>query len=121
VRRNVGLVTAAIGVAGVGVGTVFYFKAKGDNDEAKKLCPSGNGCTTSDIVHHGNLVDSVKTERLVAYLGWGLGSAAFLTGAVLFFTSPEAPSGAGASRRVRLGVAPLARGGYVGVLSGVFE
>lgn len=120
-RRNAGLVTAGVGVVGLGVGTVFYFKAKGDNDDAKKICPAGDGCATSDIARHGDLVDSVKTERLVAYLGWGLGSAALVTGAVLFFTAPQASASAGVSRKLRVGVAPLARGGYVGVLSGVFE
>jgi hypothetical protein len=119
-RRNVGLVTAAVGVVGLGAGTVFYFKAKGDNDDAKKICPTSDACTSGDISRHGDLVDSVKTERLVAYLAWGIGGAALVTGAVLYFTTPEAPSGASSARRLQLGVAPLPRGGYVGVLSGAF-
>jgi hypothetical protein len=119
-RRTIGLVTAGVGLLGLGVGTLFYVKAKGNNDDAKAICPSGTNCAAADIHEHGRLVDDVKTERTISYVALGIGGAVVIGGAVLYFTAPkDKPSARRPS--LRLALAPLPEGGCVGFVGGTLQ
>jgi hypothetical protein len=118
-RRSLALVVAGAGVVGLGAGTFFYFKARGNNEDAKGICRSNTDCAAADIRKHGELVDDVKTERTVSYVALGVGAAALVGGAVLYFTAPKpSPSGSAARLPLRFAVTPLPEGGYVGFVRG---
>jgi hypothetical protein len=95
-QRTIGLVVAGIGVAGVGVGSFFALSAKGTYDDSNE-----NGRCTNNVcgAEGKSLRDDAESKALVATIAMGVGAAAIVAGAVLFFTAPRsravavAPSG----------------------------
>ena len=119
VVRSTGLFTTrrkyAIGVGGaslVGVvaGVVLGESAKGKQNDAFKLCPHpATPCTHAD--QSNALLESAHSRALQANVAFGIGAAAAVGAAVLWFTSvPDAES----SRRVR--VVPRVAPGETGVI-----
>ncbi|HWZ89700.1 MAG TPA: hypothetical protein VNW92_12640 [Polyangiaceae bacterium] len=76
---------AGLGVASVGLGTVLAIEYKSKNDDAKVICPSGMGCTASEIDSHSALVSDAKSFRTWSFVGFGVGGAALVGAAVLYF------------------------------------
>lgn len=77
-----GWITTGIGIAGVGVGSVFGLMAlqkKGDADsECKDLACSSDGMKA---------VEDGRSHALISTIGFGVGAAGLLTGIILFATS----------------------------------
>ncbi len=92
-----GLVVGAIGVVGLGVGTVFGLRAISKNDEAKEVCPRGNVCDEERGV---DLTDDAKSAALVSNIGIGVGAAALVGGVVLYLTAPSSQTALSVSPRV---------------------
>lgn len=83
------LLPVAIAGAGAGAlvfGTIFASKYGSKNDDAKAVCPQGVGCSRSQVEAHAKLVDEAKTARTWGFVGFGVGGAALVTAAVLYFT-----------------------------------
>jgi len=104
---------AALGVAGVGVvalaaGAVFGMQAKSLKNEAFDLCPDPNmACANAAEAQEKN--DSGHSKATIANISFGIGGAAVIGAAVLWFTgAPKATS-------ERVGVHPTLAPGYSGV------
>lgn len=85
-QRTLGLVVGGVGLVGIGVGTVFGLTAIAKNDDAKALCPRGDRCDDPEGVE---LTEDAKDAATVSNVAFGLGAAALVGGAVLYFTAPS--------------------------------
>jgi hypothetical protein len=87
--RTVGLITAGVGIVGVGVGTVFSFTAKDRYDESNQSghCRPDNSC---DSVGKQDRSDA-NALALAATVAMGAGAAVLIGGAVLYFSAPKGP------------------------------
>ena len=83
---------AGLGVVALGVGTLFGLRYKSKNDEAKAICPSSSGCSAVEIDQHSHLLSDAKAYRTGAFIGFGVGGAALISAAVLYF-APKRNSG----------------------------
>jgi hypothetical protein len=122
-QRILGVTVAGVGAAGLAFGivqAVAYLKHHG---EAKDLCPTSTNCSNAEIVKHEELVDSSKRERVFAAVGGGVGGAALLAGAYLYFSAPSVPDRSSKHRAsAALDFAPNldGRGGFGATLRGRF-
>jgi tetratricopeptide (TPR) repeat protein len=89
-RRTIGLVVGGVGLAAVAVGGVFAGLTKSKDKTADGLChggSDGNSCADdTEKQKYEDAVADAKRFRTFAYVGFGVGGAALITGAVLFFT-----------------------------------
>ena len=94
--KTLGLVIGAAGVVAIGVGGVFAALTKSEDKEAASLCTRGaqqNQCADpAEKAAYESHTSSAKTDALGAYLGFGIGGAALITGAVLILTSKPSTS-----------------------------
>jgi hypothetical protein len=74
------------GIGGIGAGTLFGLTYLSKNNQAKDICPNNVGCSDSDVARHASLVESAKTARLGAYLGFGLGTASIAAATIYYAT-----------------------------------
>jgi hypothetical protein len=84
-RKYVGIGTAAVGVALVGVGTVFGVMALGKNSDATPFCGKNgvaNDCTSPGVNDRSTAV----TDGTVSTVLIGVGAAAVVGGVVLWLT-----------------------------------
>jgi len=79
-------VAIVAGIGGIGAGTIFGLMYLSKNGNAKDVCPGNTDCSESDIARHESLVDSAKTARLGAYLGFGLGTASIAAATIYYAT-----------------------------------
>lgn len=100
-QRIFGIVSAGVGVVGIGVGTAFGLTAKSKKSDAEQLCPGDHYCDDQRGVDRWNDAKAAGNLATVGFIVGGLGLAG---AAVLWFTdkqhSPEQP-------RVGLGVGGL--------------
>lgn len=92
---------AGVGVAAVGLGTGFALVSRSKNNSAEAICPSSTDCTRAQIYNHGAYLEDAKTFRTWSYVGFGVGGAALIGAAVLYFAPTSRASSAG------LGAAPF--------------
>jgi hypothetical protein len=83
-QRAAGLVVGGIGIAGIAAGAVFGILTVNKRDDAAAHC-AGSACDAQGVQSH----DDAQSLGLVSTLGFGLGAAALVTGAVLYFTAPR--------------------------------
>ncbi|MBI4705240.1 MAG: hypothetical protein HY744_29380 [Deltaproteobacteria bacterium] len=117
VKTVLGVVLTGVGVAGVGVGTVFGVMAIGNEKDLRTLCP-GSVCQKPEAI------DSHKKAQRNANIstaGIGVGAASAIAGIVLLIVGdrPEAERGADAAQSARI-VPVLGPGGGGLSLSGSF-
>lgn len=84
-QRALGLVTAGVGVVGIGVGAFFGVRAIQKNKDAKDLCPD-NQCTSQKGL---TLTDNAKHAATISNIAFGAGAAVLATGVVLYLTAPS--------------------------------
>jgi len=113
--KAVGL--AALGVGALTLGTSMGFRYKSANDNAKKICPTGHGCSEGEILEHQRLLDRASLNRTISYIGIG-GGVACLAGAAIVYAldRPKKTSSAKLHALPALGES----GFYGGVVSGAF-
>ncbi len=90
-QQVTGLVLGGVSVAALATGTVFAIQSNSDNNEALALCrtqtASGDRCDGPDEhERHRKLVADAKRELVLAYVGFGVGAAAAVTGIILVVT-----------------------------------
>jgi hypothetical protein len=78
--RTASYLLGGVGVAAIGVGVVFGLRASDKDEQAKSDCPSS--CVTPEAA---DLNESARTSALIANISYGVGAAALLTGAYLWF------------------------------------
>ncbi len=116
-RTAYALSLTGLGIASLGIGTVLSVEYQSKNDDAKAICPSSVGCSASDIDNHSGLVSDAKTFRTWSFVGFGVGGAALVGAAVLYF----APASSG-ERASSFTAAPFVAGNgtWGAVASGKF-
>jgi hypothetical protein len=107
-QRTAALVTAGLGVVGVGVGSWLGLAAISDRNASNERC-SGGFCTQEGLDDDGKAHDKA-TGSTIAF---AVGGAALVVGAVLWFAAPSRlrDDRGEASQGVRVGAAPAAGGG----------
>jgi hypothetical protein len=104
-----------VGVAALAAGGAFAALTKSKDDAADKLCHadgSDNTCTDDTEKHkYDETVSAAKRYRTFAYVGFGVGAAALVTGTVLFFTA------SGGGEKAALSVSPVVGPGVGGVIA----
>lgn len=88
-QRTVGLALAGLGLAGVGVGAYFGVQTLDRSDAARQACPSSPCSDRAGV----DLNEEAKRSGLLSTVGFAVGGAALITGAVLFFTAPKSERG----------------------------
>jgi serine/threonine-protein kinase len=83
-QRTVGLLIGGAGLASVAVGTVFALKANSTRDELAQACPAA--ACPADMLE---IVDKSRQQARAATVFFGLGAAALVGGAIVYFTSPS--------------------------------
>ncbi len=85
-RRTVALIVGGVGVVGLGIGTVFAIQAKSKYDDSLAHCTEEdkNKCFDEGVRLRGE----ARSAGNVATVAMGIGGAALIAGAVLFFTAP---------------------------------
>ncbi len=103
-RRTLAVIVGGAGIVGIGVGTVLGLSAKSTFDDADAECNADGFCTREGVA----LRDDAVSRGNVATVVFGVGSAALIGGAVLWFTAPsETDTAARApAARMQLGVGP---------------
>jgi len=96
--QTTGLILGGAGIVGLGVGAFFGLGAMSDNNTAKDYC-SGNACTDQKGV---DAAKDASGKATISTIGFGVGSALLVTGAVLMIaggrsTAERPPSVAGLS------------------------
>ncbi len=82
-QQTLGLVSAGVGVVGVGVGTFFGIRAISRNNKAEDHCPKGDLCNDQEGV---DLTNRAHKDATIANIGFIAGGVLLATGAVLYFT-----------------------------------
>jgi serine/threonine-protein kinase len=95
-QRTTAYVLGGVAGAGIIVGSIFGLRAISKNKDAETHCPSGYRCDDAD---GPALADDARSAARVSNIAFGVGAAALVGGAVLFFTSPK-------SSQVAYGVSP---------------
>jgi hypothetical protein len=86
-QRYVGVAAIGVGLAGIGVGTVFGLRARAQNDDSAEHC-SGNTCTAAGVA----LRDDALESATVSTAAFGAAAALLVGGTVLFATAPSKTS-----------------------------
>jgi hypothetical protein len=98
-QRAAGLVTGAVGLAGLIVGTTFGLIARSDNNDAKSDCPTDSTCTPLGVTS----TTSARHAATASTIAFVAGGALTATGLVLYLTAPST-----SPRSVdRLGLSPI--------------
>jgi hypothetical protein len=89
-RRDVGLAIGAVGVVGIGVGTIYGLLAFAKKQEIENKCPPSQGCPSqqeyNDALDAKAQRDAASTVATVAFAVGGIGVA---TGLYLVLTAPS--------------------------------
>ncbi|WP_437758138.1 tetratricopeptide repeat protein [Sorangium sp. So ce1389] len=80
--RLLGLIVGGAGVVGLGVGTFFGVKAISKNGDAEAYCKGGSTCEDRRGV---TLTEEASSAATVSNIAFGVGAAAAVGGAVLYF------------------------------------
>ena len=89
-QKVAGYIVGGVGIAGLAVGTIFGLRVLSKNDDSDAICPTGQLCSPQDQAKYHSTVDDARSARTLSLLGFGLGGAALVTGAVLILTAPKA-------------------------------
>jgi tetratricopeptide (TPR) repeat protein len=85
-QRTAGLISAGVGVVGVGLGTVFGLQASGNWSDAKEECQAyPYECSQKGL----DLRSDAKSQATLSTVGFIAGGALLGLGAVLYFTAPS--------------------------------
>lgn len=103
--RTIGIVTAGIGVVGIGVGSYLGLSAKSDYDDAKRACV-GNGCYDAEY----DRIESARSQGTAATVVFIAGGALLATGTVLFFVAPSGSAEQSAASTIRVETVGLGPG-----------
>jgi hypothetical protein len=90
-QRTIAFAVGSAGVIGIGLGTFFGLRAISRNKDAETHCPRGFQCNDPE---GPILASDAKDAARLSNITFGVGGAALIGGAVLYFTSPRPKEGA---------------------------
>jgi hypothetical protein len=91
-QRTAGFIVGAVGVVGLGVGTIFALTAKSRYNASLDNCPTSKDVCNADGVSKR---DDARSAGNIATVALGIGGAALVTGAVLVLTASSGGSQTG--------------------------
>jgi len=107
-QRTIGIVVGGIGVVGLAAGTVFWINYNSKNEEASNVCrETPTNCPATDLQRNSDLKEQAQSNLTLSYVGFGVGGAALVGGAVLYLTAPS-----GAARNGWRAAPLVGRGAY---------
>jgi hypothetical protein len=86
-KRKIAVGLAAGAVAGIAVGIVFGRQSKAKQDDANALCPQPDSCAQADQANA--LIKDARSSAIRADIAFGIGGAAAIGAAVLWFTGAQ--------------------------------
>jgi serine/threonine-protein kinase len=89
-RRKLGLIMGGVGVVGIGAGVVFGLSARSAFARADEECGGDVGDCRGDATSAADAIDAANSSALLSNIGFGVGAAALVGGAVLYLTAPKA-------------------------------
>jgi hypothetical protein len=84
-QRIAGASLVIVGLAGVGVGTLFGFLSRSKHDDADPHCDGSNRCDAAGL----GLRDDAFRDGTISTVAFAAGGAAALTGAILWLAAPK--------------------------------
>ena len=84
-KRTVGFIVGGVGIAALGVGTVFGLRALSKWSDAKSHCPSSDACEPDAA----SLKDSATSAAWISDIGLGLGVVGLAVGTYLVVTGSK--------------------------------
>ena len=109
-RHLYGAILVGVGAAGLAVGIVEGLGASSTFDEAKTICGGDiNACPQPMVMASQLKVNDARNTATISTIAFGVGGAALVTGAILWFTAPAAESS-------RIAVVPAIAPGSAGVV-----
>lgn len=96
-QKTLGLVAGGVGVVGLGVGGFFGLRAINKNKDSKQFC-DGNSCVDQGYRDR----QDARSAGNVATVGFAVGAAGLIGGAVLFFTAPNGESSSQSAQGLRV-------------------
>jgi hypothetical protein len=104
-QKTLALVAGGVGLAGIGVGSVFGLMSHSSWSSSQSECPSASNCP-----QHGQAVtdhDNASSQATISTIAFAAGGVALAAGAVLWFTAPHGTTeSAKASLQITPGVGP---------------
>jgi hypothetical protein len=91
-RTGAAMAFAIAGGVGLGFAAVMAAKYSSANSDAKAICPSNHGCTSSEILDHDQKVEDARSARNLAYGGLGVGLTGVGVAALLFLRHADSES-----------------------------
>jgi hypothetical protein len=85
-KRKAALAVGAVGLVAIGGGVFFGLRAKGFEKDADELCPMEACATQADVDEANDLLDKGKSSALLSNISFGVGGAALVGAAILWFT-----------------------------------
>ncbi len=104
-RRKLALAVGATGLVAIGVGAALGVSARGLEDDAFALCPDP-AMTCAEADRANDLIDQGQRRAVLANVGYGVGAAALIGGAVLWLTGGPAERTSAVALTPRLGTTP---------------
>ncbi len=92
-RRMIGLVTGGVGIVGLGASMIVGLGAKSKLSDADAYCGADSCWDQRGIQLH----DDARSQAMLATVIGGVGAAALVTGAILYFTAPSGKAKTAAS------------------------
>jgi serine/threonine-protein kinase len=96
------LALGALGAVGLTTGAALALAVSSENNEAMSLCPGSSCQDLDEKARHDGLVEDARSHRVLAVVGAGVGAAALLAAAYLWWrpghATSSSPKAAGASR-----------------------
>jgi tetratricopeptide (TPR) repeat protein len=108
--KVVGLVTAGVGLVGLGVGTAFGLSASSKNSDAKAICPNDQCIEQRGV----DLTTSARSAAQLSTVFFVAGGALTVTGLLLFLVAPSGSSKAKTGQGQRPSVSPQVAPGHLG-------
>jgi serine/threonine-protein kinase len=107
-QRTLGVLTAGVGLVGIGLGTFFGVQSMGKNSDAKQECDA-TGCSPAGVTLRNDAI-SAGNLSTISFIAGGV---LFAGGVTLYLTAPRRPDATGVARalrgspsNVRVGIAP---------------
>jgi serine/threonine-protein kinase len=82
-QQTVGIVSGAVGIVGIGVGSFFGIRALKKSSEADSHCPKSGFCNDDEGLE---LTKEGQDQAAVANIGFAVGGGLLALGAVLYLT-----------------------------------
>jgi hypothetical protein len=89
-QRTLGFITLGVGAIGLGAGAYFGARMLSKKADASTMCTDLTPCSPDGAVAYEKTKSDAHSARTNAFIGFGVGGAAALTGVILLLTAPKA-------------------------------